>query len=29
MQYLIFTAVASMTALYAVIILECFKHPEW
>lgn len=29
MQYLILTAVLSMMALYAVIIMGCFKQPEW
>lgn len=29
MQYLIVTAVASMIALYALIIMGCLKQPEW
>ena len=29
MQYLILTAVGSMMLLYALIIFECLKHPEW
>jgi hypothetical protein len=29
MQYLILTAVLSMMALYALIILGCSKQPEW
>jgi len=29
MQYLILTAVLSMMALYAVIILVCSIQPEW
>ncbi len=29
MEYLIFTAVISMVVLYALIILECLRHPEW
>lgn len=29
MQYLILTGVAAMMILYAVIIFECLRHPEW
>lgn len=29
MQYLILTAVLSMMALYAAIIVGCWKQPEW
>jgi hypothetical protein len=29
MQSLILAAVGAMMLLYAVIILECTKHPEW
>ena len=29
MEYLIFIAVVSMVVLYALIILECLRHPEW
>jgi hypothetical protein len=29
MQYLILTGVVAMMVLYAVIIVECFRHPEW
>ena len=29
MQYLILTGVVGMFALYAIIIVECFHHPEW
>ena len=29
MEYLILTAVVSVTALYALIIVSCLKHPEW
>jgi len=29
MEYLISTAVASMVLLYAAIIIECLRHPEW
>jgi hypothetical protein len=29
MEYLILVAVASMMALYALIIIECSKNPEW
>ncbi len=29
MQYLILAAVGGMTLLYAVIIFECLRHPEW
>ena len=29
MEYLILTAVVSMMALYALIIVSCLKHPEW
>jgi hypothetical protein len=29
MQYLILTGVVAMLALYATIIVECFRHPEW
>jgi hypothetical protein len=29
MEYLILVAVVSMMALYAVIIVGCFKQPEW
>ena len=29
MEYLILAAVASMMALYALIIVGCLKQPEW
>lgn len=29
MQYLILVAVVSMMALYAFIIVGCWKQPEW
>ena len=29
MEYLISAAVLSMMVLYAVIIFECLRHPEW
>lgn len=29
MEYLILPAVGAMVLLYAVIILECIRHPEW
>lgn len=29
MEYAILTAVGAMMLLYAVIIVECLKHPEW
>lgn len=29
MEYLILTAVISMMALYALIIVGCLKQPEW
>ena len=29
MKRLILGAVAAMMALYALIIFECLKHPEW
>jgi len=29
MEYLILTAVVSVMALYALIIVGCLKHPEW
>ena len=29
MEYLILAGVAAMLLLYAVIIMECLKHPEW
>ena len=29
MEYLILAAVGSMVALYALIIFECLRHPEW
>jgi hypothetical protein len=29
MEYLILTAVVSMMALYALIIIGCLKQPEW
>lgn len=29
MEYLILAAVGSMMVLYAVIIIECLRHPEW
>ena len=29
MEYLILVAVVSMMALYALIIVECMKNPEW
>jgi hypothetical protein len=29
MEHLVLGAVAAMMALYALIIFECLKHPEW
>jgi hypothetical protein len=29
MEYLVLAAVASMMALYALIIVVCLKNPEW
>ena len=29
MEYLILAGVGAITLLYAVIIVECSKHPEW
>ncbi len=29
MQYLILSGVGTMIILYAVIIVECLRHPEW
>jgi hypothetical protein len=29
MEYLILAALASMMALYALIIVVCLKNPEW
>jgi hypothetical protein len=29
MEHLILAAIGMMMALYALIILECLKHPEW
>ncbi len=29
MQYLILSGVGAMIILYAVIIVECLRHPEW
>ena len=29
MEYLILAGVGAMLLLYAVIIMECLKHPEW
>jgi len=29
MEYLILSAVISMMALYALIIVGCWKQPEW
>ena len=29
MEHLILAGVATMLALYALIIFECLKHPEW
>ena len=29
MQYLILIGVTAMMILYAVIISECLRHPEW
>ena len=29
MEHLILGAVAAMIALYALIIFECLRHPEW
>ena len=29
MEYLILVGVGAMMLLYAVIIVECLKHPEW
>lgn len=29
MEYLILVGVASMIALYALIIVQCVKNPEW
>lgn len=29
MEYLVLAGAAAMMLLYAVIIVECIKHPEW
>jgi hypothetical protein len=29
MEYLILAAVGAIMTLYAVIIFECLRHPEW
>ena len=29
MEYLILLGVVSMMALYALIIVNCFREPEW
>jgi hypothetical protein len=29
MEHVILVAVGSMMVLYALIIFECLKHPEW
>jgi hypothetical protein len=29
MEYLILPTVGAMMILYAVIIFECLRHPEW
>lgn len=29
MEHFILTGVGMMMALYALIIFECLKHPEW
>lgn len=29
MHYLILAGVGGMMILYAVIIFECLRHPEW
>lgn len=29
MEYLIFATVGTMMVLYALIIFECLRHPEW
>ena len=29
MQYLILSGLVGMFALYAIIIVECLRHPEW
>ena len=29
MQYLILTGVVGMLVLYAIIIVECLRNPEW
>ena len=29
MEHLILPAIGTMMALYALIIFECLKHPEW
>jgi len=29
MEYAIFAGLGTMMVLYAVIIIECLRHPEW
>jgi hypothetical protein len=29
MEYIISGAIGTMMLLYAVIIIECLRHPEW
>jgi hypothetical protein len=29
MEYVIFAGLGTMVTLYAVIIIECLRHPEW
>jgi hypothetical protein len=29
MEYLILIGIVAMLALYALIIVECMKNPEW
>ena len=29
MEYAILAGVSAMMLLYAVIIVECLRHPEW
>ena len=29
MEYAILAAVGAMMVLYALIIVECLRHPEW
>jgi len=29
MEYVIFAGLGTMMVLYAVIIIECLRHPEW